>query len=143
MVLSQMPKQMQAAQVTEFKKIVGSGGGLGHVGVQFAKAVGIKVMGIDVRSAGLKVTRMRRDEDARHTVIEIAQPDNVVIPLFRELIFRDIRVRGLLIASPNEARDRDMLERLWQSTGLKVKTNIFQGLGEFGKTFWTCKRCSM
>jgi propanol-preferring alcohol dehydrogenase len=123
--------------------IVGSGGGLGHLGVQFAKALGLNVIGIDARNEGLELTRKGGADvtiDARSghdkvieevhkvtnsegvltslnvsdaaqamatactitkmhgTVIQIAQPDNVVIP-FRELVFRDIRVRGSLIST--------------------------------------------
>ena len=33
--------------------IVGSGGGLGHIGIQFAKARGLRVVGIDARDEGL------------------------------------------------------------------------------------------
>lgn len=33
--------------------IVGSGGGLGHLGIQFAKARGIKVIGVDARDEGI------------------------------------------------------------------------------------------
>ena len=33
--------------------IVGAGGGLGHLGCQFAKALGLTVVGIDVREEGL------------------------------------------------------------------------------------------
>ncbi|KAK7698037.1 hypothetical protein SLS64_012915 [Diaporthe eres] len=36
--------------------IVGSGGGLGHLGVQFAKKKGLKVIGIDARDDGLQVS---------------------------------------------------------------------------------------
>jgi D-arabinose 1-dehydrogenase-like Zn-dependent alcohol dehydrogenase len=35
--------------------ISGCGGGLGHLGIQFAKALGYKVVGIDTRPAALKV----------------------------------------------------------------------------------------
>jgi propanol-preferring alcohol dehydrogenase len=49
-----------------------------------------------------------------------------VIP-FQELIFRDIRVRGSLISSSNEARD--MLQ-LVAEHGISVTTNAFNGLGE-------------
>lgn len=63
------------------------------------------------------------------TVIQIAQPDNVTIP-FRELIFRDIRVRGSLIASPNEAQD--MLQIVAEHN-ISVETNAFRGLGELEK----------
>ncbi|KAI3391001.1 hypothetical protein diail_8135, partial [Diaporthe ilicicola] len=37
--------------------IVGSGGGLGHLGVQFAKSKGFKVIGIDARDDGLKISK--------------------------------------------------------------------------------------
>ena len=36
---------------------VGSGGGIGHLGVQFAKAVGLKVIGVDVRDEGLELSK--------------------------------------------------------------------------------------
>jgi D-arabinose 1-dehydrogenase-like Zn-dependent alcohol dehydrogenase len=35
--------------------ISGCGGGLGHLGIQFAKALGLKVVGIDARPNALKV----------------------------------------------------------------------------------------
>ncbi|KAI0484145.1 GroES-like protein [Xylariaceae sp. FL0804] len=41
----------------EWLAIVGSGGGLGHLGVQFAKARGLNVVGVDARDAGLRLTR--------------------------------------------------------------------------------------
>ena len=37
--------------------LVGSGGGLGHLGIQFAKALGLKVVGIDARDVGLELSR--------------------------------------------------------------------------------------
>ncbi|KAK5109743.1 hypothetical protein LTR62_006583 [Meristemomyces frigidus] len=37
--------------------VVGSGGGLGHLGLQFAKARGLRVIGIDAREEGLELTR--------------------------------------------------------------------------------------
>ena len=37
--------------------IVGSGGGLGHLGIQFAKAKGFKVLGIDARDEGLALSK--------------------------------------------------------------------------------------
>jgi D-arabinose 1-dehydrogenase-like Zn-dependent alcohol dehydrogenase len=36
---------------------VGSGGGLGHLGIQFAKARGLKVVGIDARDEGLELSK--------------------------------------------------------------------------------------
>lgn len=37
--------------------IIGSGGGLGHLGIQFAKALGLNVIGIDARDEGLELTK--------------------------------------------------------------------------------------
>lgn len=37
--------------------LVGSGGGLGHLGLQFAKALGLKIIGIDARDEGLALTK--------------------------------------------------------------------------------------
>ncbi|OAA65693.1 Alcohol dehydrogenase superfamily, zinc-type [Niveomyces insectorum RCEF 264] len=37
--------------------IVGAGGGLGHLGIQFARAAGLRVVGIDARDAGLQAAR--------------------------------------------------------------------------------------
>ncbi|KAH7348265.1 chaperonin 10-like protein [Pyrenochaeta sp. MPI-SDFR-AT-0127] len=158
----------------EWLAIVGSGGGLGHLGVQFAKALGLKVIGIDARDEGLELTKKGGADiviDARDgnekivneiqmltnkegatatlnvsdspkavatacaitkmhgTVIQIAQPQNVVIP-YRELIFRDIRVRGSLISSPNEARD---MLKVVAEHDISVNTNPFQGLADIEK----------
>ncbi|KAL8725186.1 MAG: hypothetical protein Q9166_007516 [cf. Caloplaca sp. 2 TL-2023] len=37
--------------------LVGAGGGLGHLGCQFAKALGLQVVGIDARDQGLDLAR--------------------------------------------------------------------------------------
>ncbi|KAJ0313297.1 hypothetical protein COL516b_000229 [Colletotrichum fioriniae] len=37
--------------------ILGSGGGLGHLGIQMAKTLGLRVIGIDARDEGLELTR--------------------------------------------------------------------------------------
>ncbi|GME65922.1 alcohol dehydrogenase [Neofusicoccum parvum] len=37
--------------------LVGAGGGLGHLGIQFAKALGLHVVGIDARDEGLELAR--------------------------------------------------------------------------------------
>ena len=37
--------------------IVGAGGGLGHLGVQFAKAIGLNVIAIDTRDEGLNLAK--------------------------------------------------------------------------------------
>ena len=41
----------------EWIGLVGSGGGLGHLGIQFAKALGMKVVGIDARDEGLELSK--------------------------------------------------------------------------------------
>ncbi|RFU32462.1 hypothetical protein B7463_g3861, partial [Scytalidium lignicola] len=46
-----------ALQPGQWVAIVGAGGGLGHLGVQFAKAQGLKVIGIDARDEGLQLNR--------------------------------------------------------------------------------------
>ncbi|KAL9112146.1 MAG: hypothetical protein Q9227_003523 [Pyrenula ochraceoflavens] len=37
--------------------IIGSGGGLGHLGIQFAKAKGLRVIGIDARDEGIELSK--------------------------------------------------------------------------------------
>lgn len=153
----------------EWVCFVGSGGGLGHLGVQFAKALGLKVIGIDARDEGLGLTKEHGADvvvDARKgkeeavkavrevtgglgadatvnlsdaasaaglacavtkmhgLMVQIAQPDNIEIP-FPEIIFRDIRVRGSLICSPEESKS--MLKCIAEH-GVTVKTNPFYGL---------------
>ncbi|KAG9196274.1 alcohol dehydrogenase, propanol-preferring [Alternaria panax] len=153
---------------------VGSGDGLGHLGVQFAKATGLNVVGIDARDEGLELTWQCGADiaiDARTghkdvvkavhactnnegvvaalnvsdassavagacaitkmhgTMIQIAQPDDVVIS-YHDLIFRDIRVRGSVIYPAGEARH---LLELVAEHGTIVQTNAFQGLGEIEK----------
>jgi len=149
--------------------LVGSGGGLGHLGIQFAKALGLQVIGIDARDDGLSLSKDTGADvvlDARKgkewlveevkkvtsgqgvdcavtisdasnaaaigcavtkmhgVMIQIAQPDEVVIP-FAELIFRDIRVHGSLLCSPEESKK--MLQVVAEH-GITVKTNPFKGL---------------
>ncbi|KAF2430779.1 GroES-like protein [Tothia fuscella] len=41
----------------EWVCFIGSGGGLGHLGVQFAKALGLRVIGVDATDKGLEVSR--------------------------------------------------------------------------------------
>ncbi|KAH7402138.1 chaperonin 10-like protein [Phaeosphaeria sp. MPI-PUGE-AT-0046c] len=158
----------------EWLAIVGSGGGLGHLGIQFARARGLNVVGIDARAEGLALSRKAGAQvvlDARNGVeevvravhavtggegvgctlnvsdaddaaalscavtkmhgdmIQIAQPDSVNIP-FRELVFRDVRVRGSLICSAEEARE--MLDVV-AVHAISVETNVFTGLDELGK----------
>ncbi|KAI1364938.1 GroES-like protein [Xylaria arbuscula] len=147
--------------------ILGSGGGLGHLGIQFAHAKGLKVIGLDARDDGLRLTKdygaevvvdargekanvVKQVQDvsdgrgvdaaivlAEHaealaaaitrmhgTVVQVAQPENLSIP-FAELIFRDIRFKGTLLASPKESEE--MVQCIAEH-GVKVRTNPFQGL---------------
>ncbi|KUI73282.1 Alcohol dehydrogenase [Cytospora mali] len=158
----------------EWLAIVGSGGGLGHLGVQFAKKKGLKVIGIDARDEGLQLSKgmgadvvvdarkgkedvVKQVQDATHganpgnpgvdatvtlsdassaaavacavtkmhgTMVQVAQPNEVVIP-FMELIFRDIRVKGSVVSSPEESK---AMVRFIAENGVKVKTNVFEGL---------------
>lgn len=58
----------------EWVGIVGAGGGLGHLGVQFAKARGLKVVGVDARDDGLDLARQYGADlvvDARKGMEEI------------------------------------------------------------------------
>jgi propanol-preferring alcohol dehydrogenase len=148
---------------------VGSGGGLGHLGIQFAKALGLKIIGIDARDEGISLTKEHGADvviDARKgkeeavkavqevtggmgadatvnlsdassaaglacavtkmhgLMVQIAQPDTIEIP-FPEVIFRDIRIRGSLICSPEESKS--MLKCIAEH-GVTVKTNPFYGL---------------
>lgn len=41
----------------EWLALVGSGGGLGHLGVQFAKALGLNVIGVDARDGALELSK--------------------------------------------------------------------------------------
>ena len=41
----------------EWIGLVGSGGGLGHLGIQVAKALGMKVVGIDAKDEGLELSK--------------------------------------------------------------------------------------
>lgn len=48
---------VSAVKAGGWLSIVGAGGGLGHFGVQFAKAKGIQVIAVDARDDGLEVAR--------------------------------------------------------------------------------------
>jgi alcohol dehydrogenase, propanol-preferring len=149
--------------------LVGAGGGLGHLGIQFANAKGINLIAIDARDAGLEVCKSagakhiidaREGEEAvvkkvhdltdglgvncavnvsehdssaglacaitrmHGTMVQVAQPPNVSVP-FRELVFRDIRIKGTLVAGQEIAQE--MLEEVARA-GIKVETQKFNGL---------------
>ena len=169
----------RAIIVSEVKKggwlaIVGSGAGLGHLGIQMAKAKGINIIGIDARDEGIELSkkvgcehvldaRKGKDEVVKGVqaltdglgveaavntsehetaaglscaitrmhglMVQVAQPDNVVIP-FTELIFRDIKVVGTLISGQEQAQD---MLNLVAEHGIRVEKNVFHGLNEVPK----------
>ena len=149
--------------------IVGAGGGLGHLGIQFAKAKGINVVAIDARDEGLELSKKAGAEhviDARASkedvvkkvqdltdglgvesvinvsehessaalscaitrmhglVVQVAQPPEVSVP-FVEFIFRDITIKGTLIAG--QKISQEMLDVAGKS-GIQVETAKFNGL---------------
>ncbi|GKT48161.1 alcohol dehydrogenase 2 [Colletotrichum spaethianum] len=56
--------------------IIGSGGGLGHLGVQMAKALGLRVVGVDARDQGLELTKKSNADvvlDARREKKEVVE----------------------------------------------------------------------
>lgn len=55
-----------------------------------------------------------------------SQPPDISVP-FKEIIFRDIRIKGSLVASKNEAAD---MLRTVAEYGIWVNKNIFHGLNE-------------
>ena len=65
---------------TELKKgetiaIVGAGGGLGHLGCQFARALGLTVVGLDARAEGLALAK----ESGADVVIDATQKKEKVV----------------------------------------------------------------
>lgn len=149
--------------------IVGAGGGLGHLGIQFARAKGINVIAIDARDEGIALCKQAGAEhilDAREgkekvveqvqkltdglgveatinvsehetsaplscaitrmhgLVVQVSQPPMVSVP-FQELIFRDITIKGTLVAG--QEISQEMLNVAGES-GIKVETAVFKGL---------------
>ncbi|KKY16792.1 putative zinc binding [Diplodia seriata] len=113
--------------------LVGAGGGLGHLGVQFAKARGLRVVAVDARDEGLALAREAGADvvvDARGGKEKVVdEPDEVAVP-FHELVFRDIRIHGSLVCSPEEARE---MMKVVAENGISVRTNPVHGLDEIPK----------
>lgn len=65
----------------EWLAIVGSGGGLGHVGIKFAKHFGLNVMGIDARDEGLALT----NEAAADVVLDARLGQDHVVQSVQQL----------------------------------------------------------
>lgn len=154
--------------------ITGAGGGLGHLGIRMAVAMGINLIAIDARNEGLELckeagakhvfdARKGKEELVKQVqgltdnlgveatinvseyetaaafscavtrihgrMVQVAQPDEVKIP-FVELIFRDIRIVGSLIAGAQQSQE--MLDFCAEKK-IKVETNVFHGLQEVPK----------
>jgi alcohol dehydrogenase, propanol-preferring len=149
--------------------LVGAGGGLGHLGIQFAKAKGINVVAVDARDEGIELCKKAGAEhvlDVREgkekvveqaqaltgglgmdctinvsehdtsaalscaitrmhgTLVQVAQPAMVSVP-FPELIFRNITIKGTLIAGQEVSQQ--MLNEVGRA-GIDVETKLFYGL---------------
>lgn len=61
--------------------LVGSGGGLGHLGIQFAKASGLKVIAIDARDEGIALSK----ELGADVVLDARQGKEKVVQRVREV----------------------------------------------------------
>lgn len=72
----------------------------------------------DAAAIGCAVSRMHA------TLVQVAQPDEIIIP-FPEIIFRDIRIHGSLICSPEQSVQ--MMETIAKH-GVTVTTVPFEGL---------------
>ncbi|EKG15444.1 Alcohol dehydrogenase superfamily zinc-containing [Macrophomina phaseolina MS6] len=89
--------------------------------VSFATAAPLACAGCTIYK-GVRATGLREGE-------WICLPDEVAVP-FHELIFRDIKIHGSLVCSPDEARE---MIKMVSENGISVKTNPFQGLNEIPK----------
>lgn len=67
---------------------------------------------------GCAVTKMHG------TMVQVAQPKDVSIP-FQEFVFRDVRVKGSVVASPGES---EAMVRFIADSGVRVRTNVYEGL---------------
>lgn len=66
--------------------IVGCGGGLGHLGLQFAVGMGLKVVGVDVADGPLKLAEQVVDGSGRARIVDARteEPDDVVAQIGKE-----------------------------------------------------------
>lgn len=61
--------------------IVGAGGGLGHLGVQFARALGLQVIAIDARDEGLSLAR----ECGANTIVDAREGKEKAVEAVRKV----------------------------------------------------------
>lgn len=59
----------------EWIALVGSGGGLGHLGIQFARALGLNVVGVDARDEGFAMSK----ENGAHVVVDARKGKDSVV----------------------------------------------------------------
>ncbi|TKA77264.1 hypothetical protein B0A49_03502 [Cryomyces minteri] len=161
---------IQGVEKGQWIGIVGSGGGLGHLAIQFAIGLGYKVLGVDARDQGLALSkkagatlvadvRTGREELLKHItdatggplmaasivlsdhvtasetacviteshcdVIQVAQPPEKVVIDFREFIFRDIRLKGSMLASQEELQE---MIQFVVDHNVQVETRLYKGL---------------
>ncbi|KAI3527268.1 alcohol dehydrogenase GroES-like domain-containing protein [Colletotrichum filicis] len=127
--------------------ILGSGGGLGHFGIQIAKALGLRVIGIDARDEGLELTRtsgadvvldarkkkedvVREAKDAANggegvdATLNLSDADSAAA-----LACAVTKMHGTVvqIAQPGEVKI-PFQELVFRDNGIKLKTNVFHGL---------------
>ncbi|KAK8000752.1 alcohol dehydrogenase GroES-like domain-containing protein [Apiospora arundinis] len=138
--------QQVGLQRGQWVAIVGSGGGLGHLGIQFAqKALGLRVIGIEARDEGLELSREFGADavlDARKDKAEVvaeAQKATEGSGADATIVLSDAkgaaalgcavtRMHGTVVqvAQPDK-ESRSMLEAVAEH-GIEVKTNVFRGL---------------
>ncbi|KAL6233241.1 hypothetical protein BDW75DRAFT_252122 [Aspergillus navahoensis] len=64
-----------ALQPGDWLAIIGSGGGVGHLGIKFAKAMGLKVIGVDARDTGLELSH----QAGADLVVDARKPQNELL----------------------------------------------------------------
>ncbi|KAK3721496.1 hypothetical protein LTR37_003052 [Vermiconidia calcicola] len=86
----------------EWLGIIGSGGGLGHLGIQFAKKVfGLKVVGVDARDEGLALSR----EAGADLVVDARQGKDAVAKEVKEATGKGVHAVLELSGHPSAAEN--------------------------------------
>ncbi|KAK4463002.1 chaperonin 10-like protein, partial [Cladorrhinum samala] len=89
--------------------IMGAGGGLGHLGVQFAEKMGLKVLGVDVADGPLRLARAVAGEQARIIDGRVIDAKGVARQIGEEDGKKDVEDMGLdaVIMLPESQRAFD------------------------------------
>lgn len=69
-------------------------------------------------------------------MVQVAQPDELKIP-FQDVVSRDVRVRGSMLASPTESEE--MVKWIYKH-GIIVLTKSFEGLESIGELVEAAER---